>query len=461
MRLSFFEGLSRAIAEKLSAFFAEEGLSARFAEGVLVALSGGADSVFLLRLLTELSSRDGFPLHAVHVNHGIRGVEATRDENFCRALCSDLGVPLTVVTVDVPAEAERTHEGLETVARRLRYEALYRVLSADSSLSYIATAHNATDHLETVLQHLLRGGGANALLGIRPCRDRLLRPLLCLTGEEIREAMAAGEIAYMEDSTNADTAIGRNYLRHEILPLLSRLTPSPEAAVLRMSESLAQDVAYLDVKAEEALFSMEREERGISAVALAALPEAILRRLVRRLYEEARRPESRSTPIEHTHIRAIIRLIRRGSDTSYAVPDGLYAVIYGGYFSFLRELPSAAEPPECLPLRMGDNHFYEDITITLTPCGEELLVRCFSKLHKLDIVAAISTAIINGELYARGRAAGDSYVFGGHTHALKKLYNEKKVPLPLRAALPVLCDGCGILWAPFCLVRGERSKECE
>ena len=196
MPTSFSGLLSRRAEERLMTFLAEEGLLRRFSQGVLVALSGGADSVFLLRLLAALSARDGFKLRALHVNHGIRGDEALRDEEFCRALCRELGVPLTVVVLDVPSAARARGEGLETVARALRYEALDECLRADPDISYMATAHNATDHLETVLQHMLRGGGAAALVGIRPVRDRLLRPLLCLSGEEIREALAAGNIPY-------------------------------------------------------------------------------------------------------------------------------------------------------------------------------------------------------------------------------------------------------------------------
>ncbi len=461
MMPSSFSGLlSRRAEERLMAFLAEEGLLGRFSQGVLVALSGGADSVFLLRLLAALSARDGFKLLALHVNHGIRGDEALRDENFCRVLCRQFGVPLTVVTVDVPAEMRARGEGLETVARALRYEALDDCLRATSDVSYIATAHNATDHLETVLQHMLRGGGATALVGIRPVRDRLLRPLLCLSAEEIRSALTAGNIPYVLDSTNTDTSIGRNYVRHEVLPRLSRLTPDPEAAVRRMSEALSHDVLYLEEAAKDVLAAIGRDARGVPKEALAVLPEAILRRVLRLLYTEARRPEAEGTPIEHTHILAISRLLHRDRDFSYAVPDGLYAVADGGFFSFLRSRPTAVMPVP-IKLGMGETRFSEDISLFLTKKEGKTFVRCFSKLHKLDIRAAISDDIIRGELYARVRAPGDAYSYGGHTHTIKKLYNEKKIPVSLRAELPILCDGKGILWVPFFPVRAECVMRCE
>ena len=438
--------------ERVVAYVADEGLLPHLLRGTLLALSGGADSLFLLHVLASLSESHGFPLRALHVNHCLRGSESDADEALCREACRCLSVPFEAVRIDVGAEVERTGEGIEEAARRLRYAALSDCLSRYTELSVIATAHNATDHLETVLHHFLRGGGASALLGIRPIRDGLVRPLLCLTGKEVREALCSAEIPYAVDATNADTAYTRNYLRHEILPRLERITNSPEAVARRMSEALFPDVLHLDREAEAALSSLG-DGGTVNAVALSALPEAILRRVLRKLYEAAREPEAVSVAIEYTHLTALSRLLRRGGDFSYAVPNRLFAVREGEDFAFVRALPKREASRSPMAVGLGETDLGEGFTLSLTENGGVITARCFSNLHKIDTTVAFSPAIIIDGLYVRGRLPGDAYRYGGHTHRLKKLYNDRKMPPALRSALPVLCDGGGILWVPTFPVR--------
>ncbi|MBQ2718719.1 MAG: tRNA lysidine(34) synthetase TilS [Clostridia bacterium] len=439
--------LFQSAYRRFVAYVTEEGLFPHLSRGTLLALSGGADSLFLLHCLAALAREHGFPLCALHVNHGLRGADSDADEALCEGACRSLSVPFRAVRINVRAAADETGEGTEEAARRLRYAALEDELSCHRELSTLATAHNATDHLETVLHHLLRGGGATALVGIRPQRGHLVRPLLCLTAGEIREALAAEGIAYAVDATNADTAYTRNYLRHEILSRLERVNPNAEAAVLRMSEALLPDVLYLEERAEEAMARLGSGE-DVSAAELLLLPEAILRRVIRRLYEAARSPKAATVAIEHTHVAAILRLLRRGGDFSYAVPDHLYAVRAGERFAFLRALPQKEEPRPPLAVFMGENDLGDGVTLTLTADGEQIVAHCFSFLHKIDTTVAISSDIIVDGLYVRGRLPGDAYRYGGHTHSLKKLYNARRIPLALRASYPILCDGAGILWLP-------------
>ena len=139
---------------KLEKLMLTHNMQERISGGTLVALSGGADSVLLLHLLREKAERDGFLLFAAHINHGIRGSEATRDELFCKELCERLSVPFVCRRFDVPAIAKMRGMGLEETARAVRYEALSEI-KREHGLSVIATAHNATDDAETVLFHLL------------------------------------------------------------------------------------------------------------------------------------------------------------------------------------------------------------------------------------------------------------------------------------------------------------------
>ena len=155
---------------------------------VLTGLSGGADSVALTHLLARCAARDGFPLTALHVHHGIRGAEADRDAAFCAAFAKALGVELITVRVDVPALAEASGDGLETAARDARYR-VFEAVMRERGIPLLATAHHADDNAETVLFRLCRGTGLRGLCGIPACRQLgdgwVTRPLLPFTKEEL------------------------------------------------------------------------------------------------------------------------------------------------------------------------------------------------------------------------------------------------------------------------------------
>ena len=208
---------------------------------MLVALSGGADSVALLRALQALSH----DVCAAHVNHGIRGAEAERDETFCRELCEALGVPFLALHTDVPALAEAGGTGLEETAREERYRLLEearRQLACDC----IATAHNAEDNGETLLLHLARGTGLAGLCGIPPVRGRVIRPLLSVSRREIEAYLASIDQPYVNDSTNGDVDYSRNRIRARVMPELAAINPGFIRAAERTARLLSEDEALLE-----------------------------------------------------------------------------------------------------------------------------------------------------------------------------------------------------------------------
>lgn len=446
--------------KKVLSYVFDTKMKEHLCRGVLLALSGGADSVFLLHLLARLSKKEQFPLLAVHVNHHLRGDEATRDADFCRDLCATLGVFFECLDVDVAAEQRDGGFGTEEAARRVRYRALRATLAAHPELSCIATAHHATDQLETVLFQALRGGGLRAVSGMAPVRLPIVRPLLCLSRTDVEEALAAAGGTYVTDSTNADVGYTRNYLRREILPRLSRINREPERAVLRMTEALSHDAAFLDALARSARDAAPQRGDGVDAAYLSSLHEAMRRRVLILLYEEKRDKEAAHIAIEHTHIVSISRLLKSGRTAfSLAVPNRLYAVLRDGVFSFCRA-PQKEEPIEGrIPLTEGDISLPGGFTLSTRYGDGTVFVRCFSFLHKMDITAAISSDIINGDVYVRSRMPQDSYRFRGHTHSLKKMYNEGRIPLAVRPYLPVLCDRDGILWVPSFPIREKLCKD--
>ena len=447
-----------SLEERVLSYMDGEGMLKALPSGVLLALSGGADSVFLLHILARLAEKRPFRLFALHVHHHLRGAEADRDAAFCVTAASKLSVPCALHDVDVLAEAERG--GVEAAARRLRYRSL-RSEKERLGLGVVATAHHATDHLETLLYQMLRGGGIRALLGIRPMQGDLMRPLLVLSRKEIEEALLTSHIPYVTDTTNEDRAYTRNRLRGEVLPPLVSALPSAERGARRLSEALSHDAALLDSLADEALLAAPRMGEGIEADYLRKLPEALRRRLFVRLYEEKRGSALSDVPLEHTHITALSRLLLSDRPSfSLSVPCRLYARLRDGSFFFAEaagEEPSLSERP----LYEGENTLPGGFTVTLSYRLGDAILHCSSKLYKIDIMVAFSRDIIEGELTVRGRIPGDAYFFRGHTHSLKTLYNEKKIPLAARPHLPLICDQGGILWMPLCPVREKGGGDTE
>jgi len=214
-------------------------------EKVLVALSGGADSVSLLIALKEL----GYEVFAVHVNHHLRGEESDRDEAFCKDLCRRLQVELYVEHVDVKTYCEESGKSVEEAARVLRYEALNK----HASDCKIATAHNLDDCFETTLFNLVRGCGIGGLTGIPPVRDNIIRPLIGVSRAEILEFLESRGESFVTDSTNLEDDCSRNIIRLNVIPELKRINPSLLKTYKSSLENFESAESYIDREAEKLL----------------------------------------------------------------------------------------------------------------------------------------------------------------------------------------------------------------
>lgn len=206
---------------------------------VLVALSGGADSVAMLRILLSL----GYVCEAAHCNFCLRGTESERDEDFVRQLCQEQTVPLHVIHFDTTGEASRKHISIEMAARELRYTWFEQVRQACGAAA-IAVAHHRDDSAETFLLNLLRGTGINGLQGIRPRNGYIIRPLLCLNRQEIITYLATLKQNYVTDSTNLEDTYMRNKIRLHLLPLMQQITPAAKENLLKTAVHLT-DAALL------------------------------------------------------------------------------------------------------------------------------------------------------------------------------------------------------------------------
>ena len=215
-------------------------------DGVLVGLSGGPDSVFLLYALHTLQARMGFTLRAVHVHHGIRGAEADRDEAFSATLCAKLDIPFQAVHVAAPAYAAQHGLSLEEAARILRYEALEaaRQQLTQATAAWIAVAHHLDDQAETVLHNLVRGAGLRGLAGMENRRNHVIRPLLSIKREDILKWLKQYDIPYVTDSTNADPHYTRNRIRSTVLPELREINPEASAHIAHSAALLREADAF-------------------------------------------------------------------------------------------------------------------------------------------------------------------------------------------------------------------------
>ena len=207
----------------------------------LVALSGGADSVCLLFVLKEL----GYQVHAAHCNFHLRGEESDRDEAFCEALCRQQDVPFHRAHFDTTSYAEGHHISIEMAARELRYR-WFEQLRQDIGAAGICVAHHRDDSVETVLLNMIRGTGLRGLTGIQPQNGFVLRPLLCVTRQDIEEFLKKRKQTYVTDSTNLEADVMRNKIRLQLLPMLKELNPAVADNIQHMSEHLSEAQEILD-----------------------------------------------------------------------------------------------------------------------------------------------------------------------------------------------------------------------
>lgn len=413
----------------------------READTVIAALSGGADSVFLLLRLLDFCGREH--VAAAHMNHMIRGAEADRDETFCRALCERLGVPFFVRREDVPALAAASGESVETAARRARYafldETRAALIAEGRENVLIATAHTADDNLETVLFHLLRGSGTHGLSGIPPRRGVYIRPLLGLSGKAIRETLRTENVAFVEDSTNGDVQYTRNYLRQNVVPLFRAVTPNPEEAGLRCAALCREDDECLTAMARDALGDA-LETGTVSADAICAVHSAIGSRMVLLLHHRVR-PDG--PYLEKCHLEAILDLVRRcDGPAELSLPGAVRFRIAGGKCTFL--LPEDGTPePFDLPLPPE--------TLVRTPRYEVFYAPGDApdgNIYKFAIHTSVRFGTIQKRLSVRSYRPGDTCRLHGHTRDVRKMLSEKKYTPEERRTLPLFCLGDEVVWVP-------------
>ena len=400
---------------------------------VIACVSGGADSMCLLHILHELSSTLGFRLCAAHFNHNLRGAESDGDEDFVRLHCQAMGIELLCGSGFVAQEAERSGCGIEEMARLMRYEFFHQCASKIGGAK-IATAHNADDNLETVLLRIARGTGLLGLGGIPPVRDDIIRPVLCLTRDEIELYNSHHQIPSRVDSTNLDEAYSRNKLRHRVMPVLRELNPAVSRLSVDMCRLLRSDETYLQNLAQDFLDKNFKDGR-LPAAELLSLPYPVSSRVIRAVC---------GTSLTSGHVAQILELAAApGSSRELCIPGMSVNVQYGNLVFGQQE--TAAVVPETKLEPGSVVHFRE----------QGFTIRCFypekvSQVHKSFTTFLFKSSAICGNILVRSRRTGDSIRLNNKSgsKSLKKLFIDKKIPAYKRASIPVICDGLGPIAIP-------------
>lgn len=420
--------------------------------GILVGYSGGADSSALLHLLSRHCQHHGIYLHAVHVNHGIRGDEALRDAEFCRRECEKMSVDFTLIEADIPKLAKASGRGIEEEAREYRYAAFAEIIKENPRLTCIATAHNADDNAETLLFNLARGCGVTGLRGIPPVREyygiKIVRPLIYSLKKDVLGYCAENGIEYIFDSTNDDTVYTRNFIRHELMPRFSKINPSFVKSAQRCSEMARRDCDYLE--AETDLFLDAHLTDGkIPTEVLASVHPAIGSRAIMKMFSDV----SHASMDAH-HVDEILEAAKRADNGwECSLPGKITARIHGVKLYFLKAREGEATPFSYL-LKEGLNEFPErGFAVFSAKIGDDdtdlqKTHELLKNIYKLSICTRVNSGKINRELAVRSRMDGDAYIFGSMTRRLKKLYNDRGYDKEYREKTPIFCDKEGIIWVP-------------
>jgi tRNA(Ile)-lysidine synthase len=447
-----------------------------------VAVSGGADSVALLRLLENLRGELGVTLLVLHFDHALRGAESDADAQFVAELARDAGLEFIGERADVGAEAKRQGWNLEDAARRLRY-AFFERVCASGRATLVAVGHTAEDQAETLLAHLIRGTGPTGLGGIYPKVGCVVRPLLETHRRELRAYLRERDQSWREDSSNQDTRRLRARIREELLPVLERdFSPAIVNHLVELSRLAREQEVFWSALVEDSFHAHVRAEGDAFAVSIphllspfslanarniqAAKPNAseanplrtLTERLIRRLYEELRGDRRE---LAASHVEQVIHLATQSSSgRRLELPGGILVGRNFGELTFSCGTATGTESGR--PENRGQSSTYEYVvrlpnlgaaTVSIPELGSRFRLKVIDwTLTESDTKRdgeALDADLLRAPLILRNWRPGDAYRPSGsrQTRKLKRMFLAGRVPSGKRAGWPVLESGGRVIWA--------------
>lgn len=422
---------------------------------VIVAVSGGPDSVCLLHGLNELKKDYEIEIYGAHLNHNFRGIEALKDAQYVTKLCEALNIMCFVKSVDVPEYAKNNGLSMEEAGREQRY-LFFQEVATKVGATKIAVAHNLNDQAETVLMRLIRGAGLQGLAAIQHRRDKIIRPLLDISRHEIEAYCQEYELEPRIDQTNLQPIYHRNKIRLELIPLLEKeYNPRVIETLGRTAEILKIDHEFIDLQARDMYLLLKTKERedtiSFPIHGLNKLHFALLSRIFRLTAEEL---VGKGDGLEHKHIENLQDfLYQNTTGKQIQLPLGITAKKSYHNIIFTTNTDK------------GEGKFYyqlEDLEVVDIPeINGSFRLSLLDKDQLEDIprevhVKAFDYERINQGLIIRSRQEGDRFKPLGSkgTKKLKDLFIDLKVDREKREQIPLVCDGDHIMW-----VVGYRISE--
>jgi tRNA(Ile)-lysidine synthase len=429
------------------------------AEGPLVvAVSGGQDSVCLLHVLLGLQSELNVRLHIAHLDHQLRGADSEADAQYVSGLARQLGIPATIERRDVKAYQARKHLSLEEAAREVRYNFLAEVARSIGT-SQVVVGHTRDDHIETVLMHLVRGTGIRGLQGLQPASRwrysggslTVVRPLLLVTREETGTYCLRHQLMPRSDESNLSLSLLRNRIRLQLLTLLRSYNPRANEALLRMARIASDEVTFLNSEAArmwDQIVVRQDETVILDKAAFLDLPPALQRHLLRMVIEELL---GDLRDIETRHIEEVLAALRKPAGKSLDLPSGLtFVTEYGQYRLGPQRVVS--------PFPVLENDFALRIPGETSASGWQVEATVMDRLAEEatmaeagrddSLVARFDFDRVGENVLIRSRRPGDRFQPLGMEQPKKlgQFMIDARIPRAWRERVPVVCSATQILW---------------
>lgn len=420
---------------------------------IIVAVSGGPDSVCLLHILFKLKERYDLTLFVAHVNHQLRGLQAEEDMRFVRDMAEDLGLPFYVKVEDVAKVASDLHMTLEQAGRYVRYS-FFRELKKQLNADKIAVAHNMDDQAETVLLHLLRGSGMHGLTGMSPVSGDIIRPLIESKRQDIEAYIKENGLKYRIDHTNYEANYTRNRIRLELIPYLKEhFNKKITDAIAQTADILREEDNYIQKKVQEAYEKICSETRDIVQIDLKEFIElepAIKRRLIKKAIQAVK---GHDLNIEFKHINYIMDFAQRGrTGERIDIPGNVCVGLQYGKMKFFLSSSILAATDFSYNLIIPGETYIGELDARIYAAIEASVELDFKDRYK----AYLDYEKLPGDLVVRTRKNGDYIVpFGMQGRKkLKDYFIDAKIPFEMRNKIPLIASGNEIVW-----IVGHRINE--
>ncbi|ABW17993.1 tRNA lysidine(34) synthetase TilS [Alkaliphilus oremlandii] len=413
---------------------------------IIVAISGGPDSVCLLHNLYQLREEYNLELYGAHLNHNFRGIDAQVDAQYVANLCEELNILCFIKSMDVPQYAKEKGLSSEEAGRILRYE-FFDEIAEQVGANKIAVAHNENDQAETVLMRLLRGTGLQGLTAIHINRGRIIRPLLGVDRKSIEEYCEKYQLSPRIDKTNLESIYKRNKIRLELIPYLEEhYNPNIIENLVRTAEILKEDFDFIEEQSREIYSGLMTNQNEFSLTlpleAIRNLHPAIKSRVIRLAAEQLL---GRQEILEYKHVQNVLDLVEKGATgKKTALPLGLIAKISYENLCFTTEAEESRAYEYELPLE--DFLYLEELDGTFE-------ARVFERNQTQEIsrdkyCKCFDYDQIKNTLNVRNRREGDKFYPLGLTGSkkLKDFFIDYKIDRDERERMPLVCDGNEIMW---------------